>query len=818
MHKISNKKNIFAIFLFATIFLFADFQKVYAYGSPDYLPNGSHPRIWLTDSELARMREAKVNNTAEWQAFNAWLTSNYPATNYAQKCPSEACSSWRSINWDGHSFGSYRGLGWLENITNYALAYQIFKTVDPDLALQYGNQCIEIVNGMIATHSVGEETTNGILMMRAGDGTYNLTNNSAEVTAATNAGEYIMPTYRDGKYGYPTRAMMALPLAYDWLYELLTPQERILWQSVMFRYFDWTRGVTSEYNNGVLYGGIRYHEQNDGTCNGTTDVCTTAVNQKAASWEDQGDNFYSGHFAMMSLIGVATYGDSPNAAGYYNYAKTEMWENKVKAYWNDPTFGKGGDAVEGWNYGGGFFREYEALWGMNTATGYNFFSETNHPTEVIQSYINANASNLTDMYNHGQWSGSSIGKPYQYHILLPKFVLQKNGETNYSSIAQSYINNATFAAQANEWENLLFNVSQNVLDYKTLPLYYWSQGSGLFSFHSTWENQVDSISSWFQLGYGTRSTHENYDEGSFQIMRGNDKLIWDAGLQRDEWRQSVLRFGVSGITGSQRPFGTAWVLSDSILRQEHNSTYDYIQADLRGGYQKNYYSSKTAATYLKDVLYIRPNMYVIYDITRTDPTNTNKWKDWQTQYPGIPVMDDASQTITFSNGSSKVFTKTLYPSVVYTTALESGAFNYVKAQPTVVQEYDQFLHVIEATSSTDSQTMATLISGSGGRGVLIMDPEENILAMFTSDQNGADIANLSYSVDTSASSRHIIANLTPNQNYNISIDGQTPVQYIASSSGIIEFTNVNSGSHTFTITSESLDSTSPASPSGLAVF
>jgi len=241
-------------------------------------------------------------------------------------------------------------------------------------------------------------------------------------------------------------------------------------------------------------------------------------------------------------------------------------------------------------------------------------------------------------------------------------------------------------------------------------------------------------------------------------------------LNRDEWRQSVLRFGVSGATGSQKPWGTRWVLNDSVLAQEHTASYDYIKADLRGGYQKYYASSKSAELYLKNVLYIRPNIYVIYDVTRTDPTNANKWKDWQTQYPGVPTADATSQTITFANGSSKVFVKTLFPAVAYTAAVESGVYNYVKARPTTVQEYDQFLHVIEATGSSSSQTLSEKLQTIEGKmiGAYIMVPTIPTVVLFNANKDGGDVvlANaevLSYTITSStANLQHILAHLVPN--------------------------------------------------------
>ncbi len=764
-------------FFLCLVFLLVAFQSF-----AQVVPTRVHPRIWLTDARMTELRAARDANTPEWQELNDWLTSNYSQTsNYDLKTPSAEQPGQRSINWDGETFNGYRGLSWLGIIINYALGYQMLKDVDPVRAEQYGELAVAIVNGMIRVHSVGEEDDNGILMMRAGDGIYNLTNNQAEVAAAQ-AYEYsgLVPTYRAGKYGYAARAGgFALPVAYDWLYELLTPEETDRWRRVMFRWFDWCRGVTSEYNNGILYNGVRYHEQNDGPCDGVTNVCTdvSAGYQVAASFWDIGDNFWSGVFSMMMLTGVATYGDVPDAVTYYNYARTDMWENQLKAYWESPQWGKGGDAVEGWNYGGGTFRNLYALAGLDSATGGGLFDNVPYPDEYIQSYIHATASNLTDMYNHGQWSGTNNGRPYQYHLFPAQYVSMLRGGS-YAPYAQWYLDNANFALDGSTWERFLFKKTHpSPLSVESLPLVYHNEGSDLFALRSSWANAPDSVNAWFQLGQGTRSTHENYDEGAFQIIRGNDKLIWDSGLQRDAWRQSIIQFG---STASQMPYGNDWVVKDPILAQEHTAEYSYIRADLRGGYQKNYYPSRRADLYLKDVLYLRPNLFVIYDVTHTDASLAAKWKNWQTQYPGPPVTDAQNQLITFTNGASKIFVKTLYPvGVTMTTATESGIYRYVKTRPNVEQEYDQFLHVVEVTGKNRTAMAKTVrIDAESGnmRGVFISDPsspEGGWVALFTADKEGTLVSgDVSYVVTANPGypphghpPKHIIMDLVPNSEY-----------------------------------------------------
>jgi hypothetical protein len=276
------------------------------------------------------------------------------------------------------------------------------------------------------------------------------------------------------------------------------------------------------------------------------------------------------------------------------------------------------------------------------------------------------------------------------------------------------------------------------------------------------------------------------------------------------------------------------LLAPAIDRIVETPAYFYVRSELSNAY-KRVWKIDVNKLFYRNVLFLRPGQFIVYDTTRSNSAIVSDplLKDWYTQYKSDPNVDIPSKTISAVNGSSKVYTKSLFPTDGTFTKCTStvlgdpgycggaipikAGFYRVKYNPLNLNEYDQFLHVIEATGSTASQTQATLIEGIGGRGTLIKNPSENIVAMFTSDQNGADITNLTYSVDTSAPSKHIITSLTPNQNYNVSIDGQPSVSHLASSAGIIEFSNPNFSPHTYSITMQSTDVTAPSAPTGLGV-
>ena len=213
-------------------------------------------------------------------------------------------------------------------------------------------------------------------------------------------------------------------------------------------------------------------------------------------------------------------------------------------------------------------------------------------------------------------------------------------------------------------------------------------------------------------------------------------------------------------------------------------------------------NSNLAKTFRRSFIHLRPGIFIVYDVTRSNSSIGNK-KSWYMQFEAAPFIDSANRNIHAVRGTSKIYIKGLYPTTgtYIDTALSNNAnmssvFHRVKYEPANLQEYDQFLHVIEATDSAASQTSTTAIEGTGGRGVVIGG---STIAMFTADQSGANITSLSYSADTTAASTHYIADLTPGATYNVSIDGGEAIAYTASTAGLIVFTNPNHSPHSYII-------------------
>jgi len=484
--------------------------------------------------------------------------------------------------------------------------------------------------------------------------------------------------------------------------------------------------------------------------------------------------------------------------------------------------------------------------GLNTATGLDTWTAFDFPKEVAKNYIHNTDPTLTVQLQRG-----AINKPQNLSFWLHPSEYAMN---TFSHILRNYypasdeakqlqyfLNNASLTPRLDmDWQRFLFRDSAAATkDFSAEPLIYHSIGSGVVTTRSSWsKTATNSVTAQLVLGGIFNVDHQAQDQGAIIINRGLDRLLsryMDSSSNSDETSQGqnsiVFGDGISdgnglittqsnnsGMTGGSPSSQT--LLTPVIDRIDNNANYAYVSGDVHNIFD-GIGNTNLAKNFRRTFLHLRPNIFVIYDVTRSNSAKSNK-KSWYMQFEAVPIIDSLNRNIFATVGSSKIYLKGLYPqSGGYTdTSMTnnsnmSAVFHRVKYEPTVTQEYDQFLHVIEATGSTDSQTPAVLIAGTGGRGALIENQLENLIVMFTDNQDGNDIIDLAYSATTTTQSRNIVTSLTPNKNYNVSIDSGINTLYTANLAGIIEFINSSSGLHSYSISG---DIVAPNAPSGLSVL
>jgi hypothetical protein len=283
-------------------------------------------------------------------------------------------------------------------------------------------------------------------------------------------------------------------------------------------------------------------------------------------------------------------------------------------------------------------------------------------------------------------------------------------------------------------------------DLETFKLSHFSPGPGYVYARSDWSEDA----TYFFFKCGDRFTsHQHLDLGHFSIYR-NEELTGDGGhydsfgtlhdvnyhlrtiahstllvLDPEESWPAIRAGRVTGNDGGQHHdwphHNGAAVDADDWQRQKHlfdigdilafedRGTHLYIAADATRAY-----SPEKLALFTRQIVYIRPGSFVIFD--QVESRNPNLKKKWLLQAMKEPIEQDGARVIT--NGQSRLFVQTLLPenprieSVGGRDLYRYGGTSYeptndtgpapeyrVEVSPAKPSTTDLFLHLLTATDA-----------------------------------------------------------------------------------------------------------------------
>lgn len=729
------------------------------------LPDGAHPRIWLTSDEMSRLTSKRDKLDAEWTKLLSWCDKHLEDRGYNADPPNLEKSDLTGWSGDG-LYHEYRMSGFYFHLMNYSLAYRILMAEgsgrNTAKASLYAARVRALLIEGIAEHLRAGEEPNGLKALRVAD-LKDVTINSAEAAElGILKGKY--------KLGYSSRFLAAVPIAYDWIYETLSEQDKAVLIAMMLRWYDWIQGVRTSYNNGVLIKGKRYHETPIGDCSGIHN-CTDITGPQSLGFDfgNMSGNFMGGHVYLMSMIAIAVYGENSDTPAYFANFQSLLDKTVIDNYESDFKHG-GGDSVEGWNYGGGFQFSLLGLYGYHTATGDTKISNLRWPTALIDAMIHRVGANLSEIPYYGYWTGTPLGKARMGMILPMVGVEQRlRPGSSQSKVGQYFLHNVKYEDKVDEWKMMLWHDKSIPEAAPTeLPLHYAAKGNGYFTSKSSWTDPNGTLVG-LRLEGKFSAHHEGYDEGDISLMRGTDRLLTHQNSVGDA--APAVSYNTIVFNQMNHQALNPAVSKTAIDRMDSGPGYAYVSGDISNGW-KRILKPDTAKLFRRSVLHLHSGMAVVYDVTQSNPAFGNR-KDWYTQYVSVPTIN--GHTISATVGNSNVFVKTLYPTggTFTATSLSEGYYR-VNYTPNAEQESEQFLHLISATDkSVVEPASSDLISSGNARGVHIKDAGENSIALFTTSASGASIAGeIKYTFSpTAPKTTHYIADLIPGQRYDLTVMG-----------------------------------------------
>lgn len=747
--------------------------------TPQAVTLAPHPRLILDSSTLGTLRQRAAANSPQWKALKATCDSyiggtvEYPTGDQYPDRP---------------NLGSgYQGESYLPALLAEGMCYQVLKSSDASAAAPYGAKAVDILMKM----SMPYPGSNGW-------------------DPCTDSG-YGIRFYGVG-YG----------LGYDWVYDLLSSSQR-------------------------------------------TQIYTTA-NAWIAAWEKSGGcaafayegnpigNYYAGYFHAKAVISLATYDENPSAPAQWTDWLNNQFGARVQPYYERHMLGGG------WPEGYGNYAPLSILnmslpaREVKTATGLDLLHASAPYTFPVDS---------ADYSMHFTWpslvyfddrddnhSNGDASSPPPGTVPVGMFQ-QILGALSYWQSSKVAVFNQYLAAvdqatggysTAPTWlQFLAIDPNAPKAALTTLPLSYFAPGMNAVSARSDWTTAASWMS--FRAGPYTNNPgagHEFFDQGSLALVRGGSPLLVNAGgwlvhepggnadetkIFNDNYgdldgtpysgnRQLYNVFYVRSMSGSSvaQRFGQgAYTTEDDNVRTkvsayEEGGGYVYMLATHLEDMYRRFSGGAAVSAWSRQVVYLRPNRFVVYDRTTEGSANYDQYMAWH--FPANPVAASAPAgqnrfDVTYGGKYMGAMTTVLPAGTKTTTVGMYPGDNPVKAWQVQVRPADtgtsqRWLTVFDLSGTAAKVATASPVTvGQGGIvGVELLASDGNAVVVSSSGAPGTPLSGgIVYGVQP-LSAYHVVTDLVPDTGYtvttsanaglrnvNISVGGTT----MSSDKGVLSF-------------------------------
>jgi len=366
------------------------------------------------------------------------------------------------------------------------------------------------------------------------------------------------------------------------------------------------------------------------------------------SRNDPVGNYFASYLFAKGAAAIALEGDDPNAAAWWSDLTLRMWPTIAQPAYSG--WLAGGGWPEGWQYGP---RAVESivgfLWAANTGKGQAWWDQAPLDCSEAQYIAQFAWPSRKHMDDRGTVHAQSALAPSASTVAMMAAVLEQQGNA-LAPMARGIASDiqAATGESVDAWQKFLFwDGGAPSTPASSLPTSYFAPGPGHVAMRSSWATDA----TWASFVSGAYidapdSGEQYFDEGGLAIARGDAPVLvnatgWlpqaagDAGEQfvyDDTWgnRTRLLdnTFYVAGATQD----GIAPPQSATHVERFEDAGL-YVRA--RGAQIEQMYApSGVVNQFVRDVAYVRPSAFVVYDRT-TVASSADQWMAWHV--PGSPA-------------------------------------------------------------------------------------------------------------------------------------------------------------------------------------
>ncbi|HEY3493219.1 MAG TPA: heparinase II/III family protein, partial [Polyangiaceae bacterium] len=372
-------------------------------------------------------------------------------------------------------------------------------------------------------------------------------------------------------------------------------------------------------------------------------------------------NYYWGYLTALSFAGLATAGDTAEGDAWLALAQKELTERALPALRDELA---GGGWPEGWQYGEYTTAEVAlVLEGFRTGAGIELARHVPWLAENITHHVHALLPDQTSVYDGGTW-GERPARPSALGLAATAVALDGIGDSRAAEARWLMAHALPPLQREQAFVGLLAErpgaPERSPRNPEKTSLHLL--GQGLTFARSDWSPGATWIS--FQAGARIAEDHQHNDQGHFELARGADLLLIDAGnsegsatinhntLLIDDGGRILTYPPNQGVWGGKRVKTTRSGDDGSVLAAVGDFAEAYAPVCARDGCSK-----RAVKKAVRSLVYVRPSLLVIDDRVTVENADTAvTWAAHLTQNPKLEG-DLASAVI----GRSRVDVRTLEP-------------------------------------------------------------------------------------------------------------------------------------------------------------
>jgi hypothetical protein len=388
--------------------------------------------------------------------------------------------------------------------------------------------------------------------------------------------------------GYDIRfGLRDLMLAYDWIYDSLTADERATFVRVAANWVNWYHTAPG-YCESMPY-----------------------------------DNYYAGYLQGIALTAVATAGDNPLADSVFGLLRTKL-ANEVPILNQRAA---GGDWPEGWNYGPCTVLEFSLVNTLLKDAGEDWSADFDWLQSLPRSLLYMTAPDFSQTRSYGGYSGNYPDRtsPSMLAVLASTTVDGAFASLIYNSMNANPNND--FADESSDtFYEMIFAANSPPTNLAVVPLSYFNSGTGRFFSRSSLTEPAAYFVSTENISYV--HDHYGYADGDVRLYHGTNCLVCPSAYRGPDFEGEALTpaFSTYEVNGASQSSNSRNNANPFVIEA---GTYAALamrfeSAWAPGGYDEDIINPDNPLDYIiREAVHLRPGALVVRDLhRRRHPTDT----------------------------------------------------------------------------------------------------------------------------------------------------------------------------------------------------